>query len=106
ERVFQAVNEYLATRPAPEAAGAEEPSPEVHAVAELLRGRHAVLIGGVERAASRRAIERAFGLSELNWISTRPHESVTIFEPAVARAEVAVVLLAIRWASHSYGDVK
>ena len=31
---------------------------------------------------------------------------MTIFEPAVARSDVAVVLLAIRWASHSYGDVK
>ncbi|MBN9122446.1 MAG: hypothetical protein J0I06_25435 [Planctomycetes bacterium] len=107
ERVFRAVNEYLASRPAPEAEPeTEEPSAEVCAVAELLRGHEVVLIGGVERAASARAIERAFGLSRLNWISTRPHESVTIFEPAVARANVAVVLLAIRWSSHSYGDVK
>lgn len=107
ERVFRAVNEYLATRPAPAPASeSEEPSAEVRAVSELLRGRAAVLIGGVERAASARAIERAFGLSELNWISTRPHESVTYFEPAVARSNVAVVLLAIRWSSHSYGDVK
>jgi hypothetical protein len=65
-----------------------------------------VLIGGVERPAARRAIERAFGLSGLNWVSTRPHESVTVFEPAVARPAAGVVLLAIRWASHSYGDVK
>lgn len=107
ERVFRAVNEYVATRPvATPVPDAEEPSPEVRAVAELLRGREAVLIGGVERPAARRAIERAFGLSGLNWVSTRPHESVTIFEPAVARTGVAVVLLAIRWASHSYGDVK
>lgn len=107
ERVFAAVNEYLASRPAPPIeAETEEPAPEVRAVADLLRGREVVLIGGVERAASARAIERAFGLSRLNWISTRPHESVTIFEPAVARPETAVVLLAIRWASHSYGDVK
>ncbi len=106
ERVFRAVNEYLATRPAPAAEAAEEPSAEVRAVADLIRGREVVLIGGVERTASARAIERAFGLSNLNWISTRPHESVTIFEPSVARPDVAVVLLAIRWASHSYGDVK
>ncbi len=106
ERVFQTVNEYLATRPAPTVEASEEPSAEVRAVAELLRGRQAVLIGGVERNAARFAIEHAFGLSELNWISTRPHESVTVFEPAVARPEVGVVLLAIRWASHSYGDVK
>ena len=107
ERVFQSVNEYLATRPTPVTeATHEEPSAEVRAAAELLRGRQVVLIGGVERSASRRAIERAFGLSDLNWISTRPHESITHFEPAVARPEVALVLLAIRWASHSYGDVK
>ena len=107
ERVFAAVNEYRATRPAPAAeAHADEPSAEVRAVAELLRGRQAVMIGGVERIAAREAIERAFGLSGLNWVSTRPHESVTIFEPAVARPDVGVVLLAIRWASHSYGDVK
>ena len=107
ERVFCAVNEYLATRPAPAVEeDGEAISPEVQAVSELLRGYEAVLIGGVERTTARRAIERTFGLSELNWISTRPHESVTIFEPAVSRPDVAVVLLAIRWASHSYGDVK
>lgn len=107
ERVFRAVNEYLLTRtPPPNELNTEEPPPDVQAVAELLRGREVVLIGGVERTAARRSIERAFGLASLNWISTRPHESVTIFEPAVARSDVAVVLLAIRWASHSYGDVK
>jgi hypothetical protein len=107
ERVFAAVNAYVATRPAPPVEpGADEPTPDVRAVADLLRGREVVLIGGVERSASARAIERAFALSNLNWISTRPHESVTIFEPSVARPDVAVVLLAIRWASHSYGDVK
>jgi hypothetical protein len=107
ERVFAAMNAFLATRPAPPLEpDTEEPSPEVRAVADLLRGHEVVLIGGVERSASARAIERAFALSNLNWISTRPHESVTIFEPAVARPAVAVVLLAIRWASHSYGDVK
>ncbi len=107
ERVFAAVNEFLATRPAPESEpAAEEPSAEVRAVTELLQGREVVLIGGVERSTSRRLIERTFKLSNLNWISTRPHESVTYFEPAVARPDVAVVLLAIRWSSHSYGDVK
>jgi hypothetical protein len=107
ERVFAAVNAYLASRPVePAGSEPEEPAPEVRAVADLLRGREVVLIGGVERSASARAIERAFGLSQLNWISTRPHESVSIFEPSVARPDVAVVLLAIRWASHSYGDVK
>jgi hypothetical protein len=108
ERVFAAAAEYLLTRTPPPAgpAPAEEPSAEVRAAAELLGGREA----GADRrggaAGARRALERAFGLTRLNWLSTRPHESVTHFEPAVARPEVAVVLLAIRWSSHSYGDVK
>jgi hypothetical protein len=107
ERVFKSVADYLASRPAPPApAAAEEPSAEVRAAADLLRGSEVVFIGGVERPGSARAIERAFGLSRLNWLSTRPHESVTFFEPAVARPNVSVVLLAIRWSSHSYGDVK
>ncbi len=107
ERVFRAVNEFVATRPVPPAPpNAEEPSAEVQSVAELLCGREAVFIGGIERRAARLAIEHTLGLSNVNWISTRPHESVTIFEPAVANPDVAVVLLAIRWASHSYGDVK
>jgi hypothetical protein len=107
ERVFAAVNEYLATRPAPPAPAQEdEPTAEVRAVADLLHGREVVLIGGVERSGSRNLIERAFKLDKLNWITTRPHESITHFEPAVARPNVALVLLAIRWSSHSYGDVK
>ncbi|MDY3556288.1 hypothetical protein R5W24_005451 [Gemmata sp. JC717] len=107
-RAFAAATEYLATRPAPaEPLGAAEPpGAEVRAAADLLRGRELVLIGGVERPAARRALEAALGLSRLNWLSTRPHESVTYFEPAVARPAVAAVLLAIRWSSHSYGDVK
>jgi hypothetical protein len=60
----------------------------------------------VERTTSRTLIERAFKLDKLNWLTTRPHESITYFEPAVARPNVALVLLAIRWSSHSYGDVK
>ena len=85
ERVFAAVNAYLATRPAPLIeAGAEEPSQEVRAVADLLRGREVVLIGGVERSASVRAHRARSPLewSELDFDAL--HESVTIFEPAVA----------------------
>ena len=38
----------------PKEESVEEPSPEVRAVAELLRGREVVLIGGVERPTSAR----------------------------------------------------
>ncbi len=107
DRVLRAVDEYLATRPAPESAAAPEPpSAEVAELAALLRGKEMVLIGGENRPGSHAALEEAFGLSELIWMTTRPHESVTVFKPAVARSAVAVVVLAIRWSSHSYGDVQ
>ena len=46
------------------------------------------------------------GLRELNWVATRSTESLDIFEPYVVRPDVVLVLLAIRWTSHSYGEVR
>ena len=37
---------------------------------------------------------------------TKEHQAVDAFEPLIARADVALVLLAIRWSSHAFGDVK
>ena len=106
EQVLAEIDRYLSTRPPAEEAKAEQqPSAEVVAAAKLLKGRGAVLIGGDRRADAHEKLVRAFQLSDLEWIPTRAHESVSKFEAAVARPEVAVVLLAIRWASHSYGDV-
>ena len=65
-----------------------------------------VFIGGETRSEAKEALERAFGLRELIWVATREHESFRAFEPAVARADVAVVLLAIRWSSHSHAEVQ
>jgi hypothetical protein len=98
---------YLAQRPAgEEAPAAQQPSREVQEVAELLRGKSMVLIGGERRPHSHAALEAAFDLAELVWVEAREHESLDKFEPHVARPDVAVVVLAIRWSSHSYGDVK
>lgn len=57
--------------------------PEVTKVAELLRGRKVALIGG----------------------DTTPHQSYQTFRPVIEQSEVAVVLLAIRWVSHSYSEI-
>lgn len=84
----------------------ENLSADVRGVARLLAGRSILLIGGDPRPRSQEALERAFGLRELIWMGTREHESFTAFEPMVARKEVAVVLLAIRWTSHSYAEVQ
>jgi hypothetical protein len=80
--------------------------PDVLRVTDLLRGRRAVLIGGEARPRAKRALEEALGLSELEWLSAPQHSSFWEFEPAVARPDTAVVLLAIRWSSHSFGEVR
>jgi len=49
---------------------------------------------------------RAFGLADVRWLCTPDHTSFTVFEPDVARPEVAVVLLAIRWSNHDYDGVR
>jgi hypothetical protein len=102
------IDRYLADRPAPDPD--VPPTPEqtdaVREVAERLAGRTVVMIGGVPRPHARRALEQAFGLAELDWVGTREHESIAPFEPHVARENVAVVLLAIRWSSHSFEGVK
>ena len=107
ERVFREVDRYLASRPAAEEPAAEEqPSLEVVEIRQLLAGQQMVLIGGQVRPARQHALIEAFGLTHLDWITTVDHESISIFEGPIARPEVAVVLLAIRWSNHSYGDVQ
>jgi hypothetical protein len=82
------------------------PTPELLRVRELLRGRVVVLIGGNCRPKSKSAIERELELKELLWLESRPHESLRSFEPAITRPETALVLLAIRWSSHSFEDIQ
>ena len=64
-----------------------------------------VLIGGRRTPEAVQALKKAFRLSEVMWVETKEHESIKRFESYVARPEVAVVLLAIRWASHAFGQI-
>ena len=75
-------------------------------VARLLSGCSIVLIGGEIRPAAKAAIEAAFGLKTVDWIATREHQSIAAFESHIARPDVALVVLAIRWSSPSFGDVQ
>jgi hypothetical protein len=105
--VFREIDRYLATRPAAEEPrAAEAASAEVAEVRGLLAGKQMVLIGGQVRPPRRDALIDAFGLADLAWVTTEEHESLTVFEAPIARPEVAVVLLAIRWSSHSYAGVQ
>jgi hypothetical protein len=82
------------------------PSDAVVRAAELVQDTAMVMIGGDPRTDSKRSLEEAFRLSELVWVTSNKHQSTVSFEPYVARPDVSVVLLAIRWSSHSFGDVK
>lgn len=82
-------------------------TPEVIKAAALMNGSSMVFIGGDPRARPEQLLKNSLKLKELYWIPTRHHRSSTTeFEHYVSRADVSVVLLAIRWASHSYGDVR
>ncbi|MDB5312140.1 MAG: hypothetical protein JWO38_6342, partial [Gemmataceae bacterium] len=105
--VLREIDRYVETRPDAEPpARPHQASAEVGEVAGLLRGREVVLIGGQARPAHKAALMRAFGLADVRWLCTPDHTSFTVFEPDVARPEVAVVLLAIRWSNHDYDGVR
>ncbi len=106
QRVLSEIDRFLATRLPSAVETVQEITPEVKAVAKLLEGKSIVLIGGDRRQFTQEALKTAFGLKELIWIETRDHESIEGFEPYIARPEVSVVLLAIRWSSHSYGETR
>jgi hypothetical protein len=107
DRVVKEIDRYLQSRPEEESSRHEKPpSPDVETVRKFLAGHMVVVIGGKRRIESQKNLERAFGLKELIWDDTQPHQPLSDFEPAIARPEVSLVLLAIRWSSHSFGGVK
>lgn len=112
--VLREIDHYLAGketesrengREDPETQGISE-SKELGIVREWLRGRTLVIVGGEERPEAIARIVDAFALDKLDWIATRPHESTEGFRAPVQRPDVALVVLAIRWSSHSYGGIR
>lgn len=105
--VARELDRYLATRH--RALGpAESPvaTDKVLQAARLLSGRSVVLIGGVRRPDAQKLLADALSLKDVVWVETKEHQSIKRFESMIARADVALVLLAIRWSSHGFGDVK
>ena len=84
----------------------KEHSADVRRVAARLQNRVVIIIGGERKPHGCDALKSAFRLNDLIWISTREHGSPGQLEDYVARQDVAAVLLAICWTSHSYGAVK
>lgn len=109
-RVLRELDRFLAEHP-PSVddiaanSAAISPIEEVQRVRVLLRDRVVLLIGGERRPSAIAALTLAFDLKELIWIESYEKTHIN-FEHYVARADVAVVILAIRWAPHSHGEVK
>lgn len=107
-QVINSIDSYLATRPDVDEANIsqEPPIQQVTSVRKLLEGRKVVLIGGSERKSPKRKLEEAFGLDELTWISTTSHTPVKHFEPYIHKKDVAIALLAIKFSSYRFKEVK
>jgi hypothetical protein len=107
--VLREIHRYLETRTGRDGEDDLEDSidsEEVREAARLLQGRNVLLIGGQRRPYAQQALERALGLQSLVWATTREHESVAPFETLVARPDVSLVLLAIRWSGHAFAEVQ
>src|SRR5688572_9247108 len=86
--------------------GAVAPRSAVEEARELLRGRALVLIGGIPRPDHQESLRVAFELSEVVWPPTSETKpTLTVLEPHIARADVAAVVLLIRWIRHALNDV-
>lgn len=48
---------------------------------------------------------RPLGVKDMIWHATNKHDSFKSIEPYVARQDVAVVVLLLRWTSHSFSNV-
>ncbi len=104
-RAVDYAEEYQESLPEALEVEAGRVAPEVGRVARLLEGTTLLFIGGNNREGQRLALKHAFKLEEVTWADTRAHQSTTPLHVAVARPEVSLVVLAIRWSSHSFGDV-
>ena len=110
DRIVDEIDRALALKELDESAKSarapRERTPAVLRVAELLRGKRVVMVGGANRPLSRQALIDAFELADLDWITSREHSSNEVFRASIARDETVLVLLLIRWSSHSYGALK
>lgn len=105
--VLREIDAYISVNPVQSRTRTEAaPSEDVRQAATLLQGRTIVMIGGEPRPEAKRSLEKALQLEELLWVTSSKHQSIETFEPVIARPDVALVLLAIRWSSHSFGDVR
>ncbi|MBK7875382.1 MAG: hypothetical protein IPJ77_06470 [Planctomycetes bacterium] len=84
----------------------EVPRTDADAARELLRGRALLVIGGIPRPEHMENLRSTFELSEVVWPETSETKPThVVLEPYIARADVAAVVLLIRWIRHALNEV-
>lgn len=108
ERVFRAIELYRDSLVTTSEHEEPDPTPSVEVLRakELLGGKELVMIGGQRRPHHVAALRQSLGLADVRWLTSPDHTSFTVFEPDIARPEVAVVVLAIRWSNHDFTEVQ
>ncbi|MCA9312500.1 MAG: hypothetical protein KDA21_14900 [Phycisphaerales bacterium] len=103
-----AIDEYIASRESQtEMEETVRPvSPILANARDLVRGRTLLIIGGDHRPHAAANLKRDLELADVQWIRTIPHMSNSAFEPHIASRDVDIVILAIRWSSHSFEGVR
>ena len=81
-------------------------TPEMNRIRTLLEGRTVLLIGGDPQPCRIQAYIKAFNLAAVEWPETRHYQSNERLTTLIERADVAVVAVAIRWASHSRSELR
>jgi hypothetical protein len=82
------------------------PTPELLKLREFLRGKTIVLVGGVRKPLAEAAIIQAFDLAGVRWLDHGEHKSLDLYRYDATRADVALVIVMIRWMSHAYDDLR
>ncbi|MEX2121580.1 MAG: hypothetical protein WD847_18480 [Pirellulales bacterium] len=105
--VRREIDRFLAIRPAAAQPDSRpEPTADVREAVRLLAGRNVVMIGGERRPHAQELLRSALELGDLIWLEAKEHQPLEMFEPYVSRPDVVLVLLAIRWSSHSFGEIR
>jgi hypothetical protein len=79
--------------------------PPIEEMIELVKGRSIVIVGGDPRPEAEERLRRAFQVKELYWPDDTGTGAAADYEHLVAREDVVLVLLLIRWARFGYGEL-
>ncbi len=81
-------------------------TPEMNRIRRILEGRTLLLIGGDPQPRRIQAYIKAFNLAGVEWPETRHYQSNERLITLIERADIAVVAVAIRWASHARSELR